>query len=307
MFVFPVLISIVISGNLIPRHPSLILILHVGHRIHDGVVIPGATAVIDFRLHRLVVFIAVVKRVLRLGLRLDRGDLHAEDGEVLLKRHIGPDGQAGARCRAGAGTLALAVARLALVDIASRVLQVLEIRRRLQDRQHLRLRPGNFLPLVPHQRTVVITVHRRQREIQASSTLLAVPVIGAFIVHHLLLAVPIGRKIRLIRIAIGFLIQVSNVIPIPVRIVVLHTKGIHDLFLTILVAIKVTRHNIDHKDLLFVGLFAVVLLIFTVGRNSSQVLQTVVTVYRIETTAQKHLFRVPHTLRRRTSQGHRGN
>ena len=87
----------------------------------------------------------------------------------------------------------------------------------------------------------------------------------------------------------------------------LHPERIDDLLLTISVPIKVTRHNVDHKDLLFVGLFAIVLLILTVGGNSGQIFQTVVIFYRIETAAQKHLFRIPNTLRRRTSQRHRGN
>ena len=171
----------------------------------------------------------------------------------------------------------------------------------MQHGQHLRLRPGNGLALVAHERTVIVAVHRRQREIQASSSLVAVPVIGAFKVHHLLLAVPVVT----IAIARIFLIDVPNIIPIPVRFIMLHAKGIHDLLLPVPVAVKVPGHHVDHKDLFLVGLVAVVLLVLTVGRNSSQILQTVVTVYRIETTAQKHLFRISHALRRRTGQGHR--
>ena len=62
-----------------------------------------------------------------------------------------------------------------------------------------------------------------------------------------------------------FFIDIPNVIPIPVRVIVLHAKGIHDLLLPVPVAVKVPGHHVDHKDLFLVGLVAVVLLIFPVG------------------------------------------
>ena len=101
----------------------------------------------------------------RLRLRLDRGYFYTKNRKVLLKGNIGANLQAGTCDRAAAGRASFSVARLPLVNIIPRILQVLEIRRRLQNRQHLRLRPGDGLALVAHERTVIVAVHRRQREV----------------------------------------------------------------------------------------------------------------------------------------------
>ena len=86
----------------------------------------------------------------------------------------------------------------------------------------------------------------------------------------------------------------------------LHAKGIHDLLLTIPVSIKVTRHNVDHKDLFLVGLAAVVLLIFPVGGHFRQFGEiSIVGTIAIQAPGQENLLRMPHTLRRRTSQRNR--
>ena len=155
----------IILCHCIPRHPSLILILHVGHGIDDGVVIPGTAAVSDFYAFFFCRLKFILKLVGRLRLRLDRGYFYTKNRKVLLKGNIGANLQAGTCDRAAAGRASFSVARLPLVEVPSRVLQVLEIRRRLQHRQHLRLRPGDGLALVAHERTVIVAVHRRQREV----------------------------------------------------------------------------------------------------------------------------------------------
>ena len=50
----------------------------------------------------------------------------------------------------------------------------------------------------------------------------------------------------------------------------LHAERIHDLFLTVSVSIKVTRHNIDYKNFFLICFISVVLLILTIGGNLGQ-------------------------------------
>ena len=86
----------------------------------------------------------------------------------------------------------------------------------------------------------------------------------------------------------------------------LHAKGIHDLLLPVPVAIKVPGHHVDHKDLFLVGLAAVVLLIFPVGGHFRQFGEiSIVGTIAIQAPGQENLLRMPHALRRRTSQRNR--